>query len=52
MSSKLTTLEKYTYVLKEFNKRLDRTLDAYDEHLQDALGLGYRQVERILKNYL
>lgn len=48
MSSKLTTLEKYTFILKEFNKRLDRTLDAYDQHLQDALGLGYRQIERIL----
>ncbi len=50
MSSKLTTLQKYNFVLEAFHEKPNRTLDSYDEYLQEGLGLGQRQVERILKD--
>ncbi len=50
MPSKLGTLGKYTFLLKEFDNRTNKTLDSYDEYLQNSLGLGQKQIERLLKD--
>lgn len=44
----LGTLNKYTIIIEEFKKREDRTLDAYDEHLQEILDLKPKQLGRLL----
>ena len=44
----MTTLQKYTYILKAFNERDERILTAYDETLQDELNLSSKQIGRML----
>ncbi len=42
-----TTIQKYKYILEEFQKR--GVLDAYDEDMLDELSVGKKQLGRILK---
>lgn len=43
------TLQKYYFILKEFDKRQDKTLSGYDEVLRDELSLGPKQVTRLIR---
>ena len=46
--STASTFKKYLLVLEEFEKRADKTLDAYDKVLQDVTGLQTKQMGRVL----
>lgn len=46
--SDIGTLQKYITIVEEFKKRIDGTLDAYDEHLQNVLHLKPKQLGRLL----
>ena len=45
---KETKLQRILFILDELHKRLDNTLDAYDERLLDECGLSVKQVGRLL----
>ena len=45
---KETKLQRTLFILDEFHKRLDNTLDAYDEKLLDECGLSPKQMGRLL----
>lgn len=44
----MSTLGKYSFLLKEFSEREDKILTSYDIRLQEYLGLKQKQVERLL----
>lgn len=46
--SDMSTIQKYMFILEEINKRLDKTITAYDEILVDKLQLGTKQLGRLL----
>lgn len=46
--STTSTFKKYLLVLEEFEKRVDKTIDAYDEALQESTGLQAKQLGRVL----
>ncbi len=46
--SDIGTLQKYTTIVEEFKTRVDGTLDAYDEYLQNILYLKPKQLGRLL----
>ncbi|MDK9694572.1 MAG: WYL domain-containing protein [Sulfurimonas sp.] len=46
--STTSTFKKYLFLLEEFEKRADKTIDAYDEALQDGTGLQTKQLGRVL----
>ncbi len=49
MATDKTTLQKYTFLLKEFSNAHNKTLTAYDEHLIDELGgLDPKSIGRLL----
>lgn len=50
--STASTFKKYLLVLEEFEKRADKTLDAYDKVLQDVTGLQTKQMGRVLDELL
>lgn len=43
-----STFKKYLFLLEEFEKRADKTINAYDKVLQDSLGLKSKQLGRVL----
>lgn len=43
------TLQKYYFILKEFDKRQDKTLSGYDEVLQEELSLSPKQIIRLIR---
>ena len=43
-----TKLKRLLYILEQFHKRSDKTLDSYDEDLIDKFGLSFKQVGRLL----
>ncbi len=45
---KETKLQRILYILDEFHKRQDNTLDAYDQRLLDECGLSVKQMGRLL----
>ena len=45
---KETKLQRILFILDEFHKRQDNTLDAYDEVLLDECGLSTKQMGRLL----
>ena len=45
----ISTLQKYKIILEAFNNSLDKKLTAYDEVLEDRLGLSPKQIDRLLK---
>lgn len=47
-----STFKKYLLVLEEFEKRADKTIDAYDEALQESTGLQTKQLGRVLDELL
>lgn len=49
--SDITTLQKYRFIIEEFNRRPDKTLNAYDECLQDKLNLKPKQLGRLLDEF-
>lgn len=49
MATDLNTLQKYYFILKEFDKRQDKTLTGYDQVLQDELKLCPKQINRLLR---
>ena len=46
--SDMSTIQKYMFILEEINKRMDKTITAYDEILIDKLQLGTKQLGRLL----
>ncbi len=46
--SKLSTFKKYLLILEEFQKRQNKTLNAYDKTLQELIGVDSRQLGRLL----
>lgn len=44
-----STLQKYYFILKEFDKRQDKTLSGYDKVLQEELRLSPKQIVRLLR---
>ena len=46
--SDMSTIQKYMFILEEINKRIDKTITAYDEILIDKLQLGTKQLGRLL----
>ena len=49
MSSNLNTLQKYYFILKEFDKRQDKTLSGYDKVLREELSLSPKQIIRLIR---
>ncbi|MDQ7060885.1 MAG: WYL domain-containing protein [Sulfurimonas sp.] len=49
MSKDLNTLQKYYFILKEFDKRQDKTLSGYDDVLKEELKLSPKQTVRLLR---
>lgn len=49
MANDLNTLQKYYFILKEFDKRQDKTLSGYDEVLREELKLSPKQIVRLLR---
>ncbi|MEA3227606.1 MAG: WYL domain-containing protein [Campylobacterota bacterium] len=49
MPNDLNTLQKYYFILKEFEKRQDKTLSGYDEVLKEELNLSTKQIVRLLR---
>ncbi|MDQ1337948.1 MAG: hypothetical protein QG617_915 [Campylobacterota bacterium] len=47
-----STFKKYLFVLEELEKRADKTLDAYNEVLQEGTGLQTKQLGRVLDELL
>jgi len=45
---KETKLQRTLFILDEFHKRMDNTLDAYDESLLEECGLSVKQMGRLL----
>ena len=46
--SDMSTIQKYMFILEEINKRIDKTITAYDEALVDKLQLSNKQLGRLL----
>jgi len=46
--SDMPTIKKYMFILEEINKRMDKTITAYDEILIDKLQLSTKQLGRLL----
>jgi len=46
--SDMPTIQKYMFILEEINKRMDKTITAYDEILIDKLQLSIKQLGRLL----
>lgn len=46
--SQSSTFKKCLFLLEEFEKRADKTLDAYDDYLQKSLSLKTKQLGRVL----
>lgn len=47
-----STFKKYLFVLEELEKRADKTIDAYNEVLQEGTGLQAKQLGRVLDELL
>lgn len=47
--SDMTIIQKYMFILEEINKRLDKTITAYDQVLIDKLQLSTKQLGRLLE---
>lgn len=46
--SDMSTIQKYMFILEELNKRLDKTITAYDDVLIDKLQMSTKQLGRLL----
>ena len=49
MPNDLNTLQKYYFILKEFDKRQDKTLSGYDKVLREELSLSPKQIIRLIR---
>lgn len=49
MPHDLNTLQKYYFILKEFENRQDKTLSGYDDVLKEELNLSPKQIVRLLR---
>lgn len=50
--SKPTKTERFNILIEEFNKRDGRTLDIYDEALNERLGLKPKQIQRLIEEFM
>jgi hypothetical protein len=46
--AELSTIKKYMKIIETLNARLDKTLTSYDDELQKELGVGQKQLGRLL----
>ena len=45
--AELSTIKKYMKIIETLNARLDKTISGYDKELQNEIGVGQKQLDRI-----
>jgi hypothetical protein len=48
MATQLKAFEKYMRLVETFNSRTDNKITSYDKELQDEIGIGQKQLDRLL----
>ena len=47
--AQLSTIKKYMKIIETLNARLDKTISGYDKELQNEIGVGQKQLDRLLE---